>query len=96
MNVTVKLDEREKEEIIEILNEIVKEAIRSELAKSRMRYQVQQEYINKKTTCEYLGITNNTLDKWMEDGLPYNRIGGTIRFCRHDLDDWMMKKRIKE
>lgn len=48
------------------------------------------KYLNKKQACKYLGITNNTLDKWLiEYRIPYTHLGRIIRFDITDLDLFM-------
>ncbi|MGM0112519.1 helix-turn-helix domain-containing protein [Enterococcus sp. DIV0187] len=48
-----------------------------------------QRYMNKKQTCDYLQISNNTLDRWIENGLPEIKINGVIRFDRLSIDKWL-------
>ena len=45
--------------------------------------------MNKKQTCAYLNISNNTLDHWIQQGLPVIRIGKSIRFDRKTIDSWL-------
>ena len=50
-------------------------------------------YLSKKQTCEYLGISNRTLNEWIATGdIPYKHIGKTYRFNRNDLDKFMATK----
>ncbi|XIO35667.1 helix-turn-helix domain-containing protein [Enterococcus faecium] len=47
-------------------------------------------YLNKKQTCEFLGIDNNTLDKWIRIyNFPVIRIDGIVRFDIEDIKDFM-------
>jgi len=46
-------------------------------------------YLNKQQTCDYLGISNNTLDSWIQRGLPSIKIGKTIRFHKESIDRWL-------
>ena len=46
-------------------------------------------YLNKQQTCDYLGISNNTLDSWIQRGLPSIKIGKTIRFDKDAIDRWL-------
>ncbi|MBO0424819.1 helix-turn-helix domain-containing protein [Enterococcus faecium] len=46
--------------------------------------------MNKKQTCEFLGIDNNTLDKWIRIyNFPVIRIDGIVRFDIKDIKDFM-------
>lgn len=47
-------------------------------------------YLNKKQACEYLGISNNTLDSWIKQGLPSIKIGKTVRFNKQSIDAWLL------
>ncbi|EMW5477806.1 helix-turn-helix domain-containing protein [Enterococcus faecalis] len=47
-------------------------------------------YLNKKQTCEFLGIDNNTLDKWIRIyNFPVIKIDGIIRFDVEDIKSFM-------
>ncbi|WP_257882989.1 helix-turn-helix domain-containing protein [Loigolactobacillus coryniformis] len=48
--------------------------------------------MNKKATCSYLQVANNTLDKWIAAGLPVIHIDGVIRFDKQSINDWMASK----
>ena len=47
-------------------------------------------YMNKQQTCDYLGISNNTLDNWIQKGLPNIKIGKSIRFHKEAVDTWLL------
>ena len=49
-------------------------------------------YMDKGTAAKYLGISYNTLNNWIANGLPYKRIAGSYRFNRNDLDKFMATK----
>ncbi|HFI0644535.1 TPA: helix-turn-helix domain-containing protein [Streptococcus suis] len=49
-------------------------------------------YLNKSQTCNYLGISNNTLDNWIQKGLPAIRIGKIIRFNKNEIDKWLCRE----
>ena len=51
-------------------------------------------FLNKKQTCNYLGVSNNTLDIWIAMGLPYIRIGKSIRFNKESINQWMTRLEI--
>lgn len=50
---------------------------------------IDKRYLIKKETCQYLHIVNNTLDKWVEQGLPKITIQGVVRFDRQAIDEWL-------
>lgn len=50
---------------------------------------IDKRYLTKKETCQYLHISNNTLDKWVEQGLPKITIARVVRFNRQVVDEWL-------
>ncbi|MBM6615067.1 helix-turn-helix domain-containing protein [Desemzia sp. RIT804] len=47
-------------------------------------------YLNKKQACAFLGIDNNTLDKWIKQyNFPMIKIDGVIRFEIEDIKEFM-------
>lgn len=50
---------------------------------------INNRYMNKQETCDYLKISNNTLDKWIGYGLPFILVGNTRRFDRVAIDKWL-------
>ncbi|PKY90577.1 DNA-binding protein [Falseniella ignava] len=51
-----------------------------------------QCFLNKKQMCEFLNISNNTLDRWIAEGLPVIKINRTCRFNIEDVTNWMNKR----
>ncbi|MBO1304646.1 helix-turn-helix domain-containing protein [Enterococcus sp. 669A] len=46
--------------------------------------------MNKKQTCNYLQISNNTLDySWIKQGLPKIVVSGSTRFDKIAIDEWL-------
>ena len=54
-----------------LLSNLIRKEISEQLDKSG----IESPYLNKKQTCDYLGISNNTLDSWIQKGLPSIKIG---------------------
>lgn len=81
--------------IIMINNIITKEDLnnlRANIVKEVMvalNLKLENRYLAKKETCKYLKISNNTLDKWILQGLPVLRINGVLRFDRIAIDKWL-------
>lgn len=48
-----------------------------------------KRYFTKKETCQYLHISNNTLDKWVNQGLPKIVIEGVVRFDKEAVNQWL-------
>ncbi|WP_367126723.1 helix-turn-helix transcriptional regulator [Streptococcus suis] len=69
----------------------------SNLIKDEIEFYVSEKgldspYLNKKQACQYLGISNNTLDSWIQKGLPVIRIGKTVRFDKNKVNHWIQKQ----
>ncbi|HEO3820670.1 TPA: helix-turn-helix domain-containing protein [Streptococcus agalactiae] len=78
------LDEQVKE--IQLL---VSNVIKSEIQQFKTDIGLEKPYLNKLQTCQYLGISNNTLDSWIKLGLPVIKIGKTIRFDKNAINSWL-------
>ncbi|EGO8853245.1 helix-turn-helix transcriptional regulator [Enterococcus faecalis] len=63
--------------------------ITAEIEKIKKQTTQQYRYINKKQTCNYLQVSNNTLDGWIKAGLPSIQIHGSNRFDRIAIDQWL-------
>ncbi len=51
-------------------------------------------YMTKAQTADYLGISLNTLDRWIKSGvgIPFKYIGGSYRFNRVAVDKFMLSE----
>lgn len=77
------------QEDLDTLSAILKEALSKELELLLQNIGINSPYLNKQETCDYLGISNNTLDAWIREGLPVIKIGKSVRFDRLTINDWM-------
>ena len=68
-----------------LLSNLIRKEIKQQLEKNPLSC----PYFNKQQTCDYLGISNNTLDLWIQKGLPSIKIGKTIRFHKDSIDCWL-------
>ena len=68
-----------------LLSNLINKEIREQLDKSG----IDSPYLNKQQACNYLGISNNTLDSWIVKGLPKIKIGKTIRCQKDAIDQWL-------
>ena len=69
-----------------LLSNLIQKEIKQQLEKNTLNCPY---FLNKQQTCEYLGISNNTLDSWIKKGLPSIKIGKTIRFHKDAIDSWL-------
>lgn len=83
--VEIVLSDEQLEKICSQLHEL----ILNEITKTRNQTEKNQRYMNKKQTCNYLQITNNTLDSWIKQGLPKIGISGSTRFDKLAIDEWL-------
>ena len=68
-----------------LLSNLIQKEIEQQLEQSSLN----SPYLNKQQACDYLGISNNTLDSWIKRGLPSIKIGKTIRFHKDAIDRWL-------
>ena len=59
-----------------LISDLIKQEIENRLNNSNL----ESPYLNTQQACDYLGISNNTLDSWIKKGLPVIRVGKTVRF----------------
>ena len=71
-----------------LISDLIKQEIENRLNNSNL----ETPFLNKQQTCIYLGISNNTLDSWIQKGLPTIRIGKTVRFDKNEINRWMQKQ----
>lgn len=79
------LPDEQIQQIQLLLSKLIQKEIEQQLEKSGLN----SPYLNKKQACNYLGISNNTLDSWIQKGLPAIKIGKTIRFHQDSIDHWL-------
>jgi len=77
------------DEQLENIRSQLHQVILNEIEKTRNQADKNQRYMNKKQTCNYLQITNNTLDSWIKQGLPKIVISGSTRFDKLAIDEWL-------
>ena len=71
---------------------LLAELITKEIEKKLHHSNLESPFLNKQQACHYLGISNNTLDSWIKKGLPYIRVGKTIRFDRAEINRWLQNQ----
>ncbi|NQQ32455.1 helix-turn-helix domain-containing protein [Streptococcus suis] len=67
---------------------LIKQEIENRLNNSNLS----SPFLNKQQTCDYLGISNNTLDSWIRKGLPVIRIGKIVRFDKAEINHWLQNQ----
>lgn len=71
-----------------LIADLIKREIENRLDNSN----IGSPFLNKQQACDYLGISNNTLDSWIKKGLPVIRIGKTVRFDKAELNRWLQNQ----
>ena len=74
---------------LKYLRTIVYNSLIEEIQRARQDAGIGKRYLNKKEVCEYLHVADNTLDKWIELGLPKISIGGSVRYDKLAIDSWL-------
>lgn len=80
------------DEVIRHFQLLISDTVKKELDKFLDINENTNQLLNKKQTCEYLNITNNTLDKWIKQGLPSIKVGKTIRFSKSEINLWLQNQ----
>ncbi|HHT7795774.1 TPA: helix-turn-helix domain-containing protein [Streptococcus suis] len=82
------LPEEQVHQIQLLIADLIKQEIENRLSNSNLS----SPFLNKQQACEYLGISNNTLDSWIRKGLPVIRIGKTVRFDKAEINRWLQNQ----
>lgn len=82
------LPDEQVQQIQHLLAELIKKEIENRLNNSNL----DSPFLNKQQACHYLGISNNTLDSWIKQGLPYIRVGKTVRFDKTEINRWLQNQ----
>ena len=82
------LPDKQIHQIQLLLAELIKKEIENRLNNSNL----ESPFLNKQQACHYLGISNYTLDSWIKKGLPYIRVGKTIRFDKAEINRWLQNQ----
>ncbi|HEL2733167.1 helix-turn-helix domain-containing protein [Streptococcus sp. P25B114] len=82
------LPEEQVHQIQLLIADLIKQEVENRLDNSNLS----SPFLNKQQACEYLGISNNTLDSWIRKGLPVIRIGKTVRFDKAEINRWLQNQ----
>lgn len=77
------------DEQINQIQHLISELIKKEIEIRLNNNNLSSPFLNKQQACQYLGISNNTLDSWIKRGLPTIKIGKTIRFNKEAINSWL-------
>lgn len=82
------LSDEQVHQIQLLIADLIKREIENRLGNSNLS----SPFLNKQQACDYLGISNNTLDSWIKKGLPVIRIGKTVRFDKAEINRWLQNQ----
>ncbi|MEQ7168664.1 helix-turn-helix domain-containing protein [Enterococcus avium] len=82
------LPEEQVSQIQLLIADLIKLEIENKLNNSGL----ESPFLNKQQACDYLGISNNTLDSWVKKGLPIIRIDRTVRFDKTEINRWLQNQ----
>ncbi|HEM5042671.1 TPA: helix-turn-helix domain-containing protein [Streptococcus suis] len=82
------LPEEQVHQIQLLIADLIKQEVENRLDNSNLS----SPFLNKQQACDYLGISNNTLDSWIRKGLPVIRIGKTVRFDKAEINRWLQNQ----
>jgi len=71
---------------------LIADLIKREVENRLDNRNIKSPFLNKQQACDYLGISNNTLDSWIKKGLPVIRIGKTVRFNKIEINRWLQNQ----
>lgn len=80
------------DEQIHQIQTLLSNLIQKEIEQQLVQNGLNNLYLNKKQAGNYLGISNNTLDSWIQMGLPSIKIGKTVRFNKQVIDSWLLSQ----
>lgn len=80
------------DEMVRQFQLLISDTVKKELDKFLDINENTNQFLNKKQTCEYLNISNNTLDNWIKQGLPCIKVGKTVRFSKTEINRWLQKQ----
>ena len=83
----VMLSEKQSKELGSQIYSVVSEAIQ----KARSDAGIDKMFLNKRETCEYLGVSNNTFDKYFRD-LKAHDINGLLVYSKKEIDEFVFNK----
>ncbi|GEO65050.1 helix-turn-helix domain-containing protein [Companilactobacillus nantensis] len=50
-----------------------------------------KDFFRKKEACKYLGVSNNTFDHFIEDGLTYHIVRGITLYSKEEIKQYILE-----
>jgi len=83
----VMFSDKQKDELESQIYSVVSDAIE----KARSDAGLEKMFFNKKKACIYLGISNNTFDKYFR-GLKSHDVNGFLVYSKKEIDEFVFNK----
>ncbi len=71
------------------LQETIHLLLQSEITQFEDKLGLNKRYIKKCQLCQYLNISNNTIDKLIVEGLLRINISGVVLYDKLEIDSWL-------
>lgn len=50
---------------------------------------MEEELLTVDELCDWLKITRKTSERWRKDGMPFIKVGRTVRFDKAEILEWL-------
>jgi excisionase family DNA binding protein len=57
---------------------------------------MKEEFLTTDELCEWLKITRRTIERWRKSGLPFYKIGSSVRFKKEEVLSWIEQNKNKQ
>jgi excisionase family DNA binding protein len=57
---------------------------------------MREEFLTTDELCEWLKITRRTIERWRKGGLPFYKIGSSVRFKKEEVLSWIEQNKNKQ
>ncbi|EGO8310963.1 helix-turn-helix domain-containing protein [Enterococcus faecalis] len=82
---TILLSDAQKQGLQETIHQLLK----TEITHFEDELGLNKRYIKKYQLCQYLNLSNNTIDKLITEGLPRINISGVVLYDKLEIDSWL-------
>ncbi|MFS7394070.1 helix-turn-helix transcriptional regulator [Carnobacterium maltaromaticum] len=84
---TILLSDTQKQRLQETIHQLLK----NEVTQFQTDLGLNNRYLKKNQLCQYLNLSNNTIDKLIVEGLPRININGIVLYDKLEIDKWLKK-----
>lgn len=84
---TILLSDTQKQRLQETIHQLLE----NEVTQFQIDLGLNNRYLKKNQLCQYLNLSNNTIDKLIIEGLPRININGIVIYDKLEIDKWLKK-----